>query len=112
MVFSDDSQKSHTDSLQSDFFGPLMSRWGSTFYDQKVDFFGLADRRIYWYISNPVILFEQCNDDQRRMARAEGEESRAGPYGMGYPRRKKTAARRLPPQTAVRTFGGWPARWA
>ena len=24
---------------------------GLTFYDQKVDFFGLADRRIYWYSS-------------------------------------------------------------
>jgi hypothetical protein len=41
----------------------------------------------------------------------------SGPYGVGYPRGKKMAAgrppcRRATPQTAVRPFGGWPARRA
>jgi hypothetical protein len=41
----------------------------------------------------------------------------AGPYGVGYPRGKKTAGGRplcgrATPQTAVRPFGGWPARRA
>jgi hypothetical protein len=40
-----------------------------------------------------------------------------GLYGKGYPRGKKTAAGRPPcgratPQTAIRPFGGWPARRA
>jgi hypothetical protein len=40
-----------------------------------------------------------------------------GPYGVGYPRGKKTAAGRPPcgratPQTALRPFGGWPAHRA
>jgi hypothetical protein len=43
--------------------------------------------------------------------------SKAGPYGKGYPRGKKTAVGRPPyrraiPQMAVRLFGGWPARRA
>jgi hypothetical protein len=50
-----------------------------------------------------------------RKIQRQGVES--GPYGVGYPRGKKTAAGRLPtgraiPQTAVRPFGGWPARRA
>jgi len=45
---------------------------------------------------NPKIVEQKCIN--------------AGPYSMGYPRGKKTAIGH--PQTAVRPFGGWPARRA